>query len=368
MTGTDALESGEPMTEEMAEALSQQILSEDYGIKTGEQAEGADHTGEIADGANQNPDGTEGAEASANPESQTEDGANEQETPAPEVNAAWASTLPEEVRADLSRFRPETVTQLRKIAESGLREADYTQKTQALARDRSEVDALQHKVRFADSVLNDPAKMAALYGAEAQAVSAGQSADQPTASTDSKIRELMKTDDPDAFAKGLDEVIEERIAKARMSSPEAKATVLNEAAEKIREVLAPKIPEGTWERAVELFNEHCQQSGSTWYETKPRDLAMALRPHIRFALAEYAASQSKGTAPTQDQTATSTPAPRPGVRAAAVPSSGSMAPTKSVPPHVREGREVTEDEAFDAVRKKFGIASEADLARLRTLG
>ena len=365
MTGTDAVHSDDPMTPEAAAELSASILGEDYGIKP-DQANGAVDTGQTPAEANPTPTPAMGAPAGANPEQPPEPGAEPTvPSPAPDNGAAWVATLPEVVQADLGRLAPETVALLRANAEAGMRQDDYTRKTQQLARDSAQNAILAQKAQFADSILNDRATMARLYGDDpAGAPPAGEPI--PT------IADLMKTQDPEAFAEGLDKIITQRVESTttavKEADPDTKAARINHAADKIHMAVQDKLPEGVWDRACGLFTEHCEQKGIKWFDTPVEQLAMDLRPHLRFALAEHAArglQQPQTTVPGVPDT--STPPPQPGVRAAAIPSSGANIPTAAVPAHVRENREVTEDEAYTRTMAKFGIPNEAELARLRNL-
>ena len=328
MAGTDAVHTDDPMTPQAAAELSRQML-DGMGITAKNDADGAVHPGQIPEGANQ-PAGTEeGAAAAANPDPAQPAGAPDGGDPGHDKNAAWASTLPEEVQADLSRMTPQTVTRLREIAESGLRLDDYTRKTQEVGRDRAKITGLKQKAEFADRVLNDPAMMARLYGAENPA--GAPPAGEASPSTNEEIAELMKTADPTEFAQGLDAIIEKRVnskvTESRASAPETKAATVNSAADRIREAIADKLPEGSWERACEMFVEHCEHKGVQWFDTPVAGLAMELRPHLRLAIAEQIArgrDQPQGDAGGDD--GKSTPGTPPGVRAAAMPSSGSGAP------------------------------------------
>lgn len=373
MTGTDAVHSGDeaPMSKEMAESLSAEILGE-MGLGAKDQADGADHGSQDPAPDNQNPDVTEGTPAGATPTEQQADGSEDAGSgDLPDAHAAWVATLPEAVQADLSNLNPDTVAKLREIAEGGLRTEDYTRKTQELARQRAEIESQRELVEWAKSLLSDPKRSKALLE------SAAQEADDPKGAAPEDdaalIRDLMKTNDPDEFAAGLDKLISDRVErsqkKAKESAPETKAARVNAAADQIHEAIRDKIPEGAWERACELYVEQCELDGEAWYETPVEKLAHRLRPHIRFAVAEqYAKQGSRGDTPqptSQDEGSMSKPVEKPGPRAAAMPSSGSNVPTRSVPAHVREGREINEDEAWSKTMRKFGIAGEAELAQLR---
>jgi len=365
VTGTDAVHSDDPMTPEAAAELSQSILG-DLGIKTPDQANGADHPGQTPAEANPTPTPAMGAPAGANPEQPPEPGATPTvPSPAPDKSAAWVATLPDVVQADLGRLAPETVAILRQNAEGGMRQDDYTRKTQELARDNAQNAILAQKAEFADSILNDRGMMARLYGEDpAGAPPAGEPI--PT------IADLMKTQDPEAFAAGLDQIITKRVetttSAAKAADPDTKAARVNHAADKIHMAVADKLPEGVWDRACGLFTEHCERKGARWFDTPVEQLAMDLRPHLRFALAEHAArgqQQPQATVPGVPDT--SKPTPQPGVRAAAIPSSGPNIPSAATPAHVREGREISEDEAYQRTMTKYGIPNEDELARLRNL-
>jgi hypothetical protein len=363
VAGTEAVHSDDPMTPEAAQEMSQQILG-DLGIAT-DQVDGADHTGENLAPTNP-PAGTEpGAEASATPTMGQEVGVKDEGvTPAPEQNAAWVATLPEEVQANLSQMHPQTITRLREIAEGGLRLDDYTRKTQKVSQDSARLTELEQKAQFADLISQNRQAMAAFYAEDPQAAAAQEEA-VPS------IADLMKTNDPDAFAQGLDAIIEQRIGakteQVRQNDPNQKAATVNAAADQIHKAIQDRLPEGAWDRACGLYVEHCETKGVAWYDTPIDQLAMEMRPHLRFALAEHAARGAAPQVKSGESAGMSTPEQRPDARAAAIPSSGANVATSRTPPHVREGREISEDEAYQKTMTKFGIANEDELARLRRL-
>lgn len=359
------------MTPEAAEALSKEILGELGMEGSKDQAEGADHGSQEPVPDNPNPEETEETPAGAPPAEPEAEGSDDAgDGGRPDAHAAWVAALPESVQADLSRLNPDTVAKLREIAEGGLRKEDYTRKTQEVSRERAYIEQNKELIEWAKSLLEDPSKARAIADA------AGSKTEEPEGASPedevSQIRELMKTDDPDKFAEGLDKLISDRVArqnqKAQESAPERKAARVNAAADQIHDAIKDKIPEGAWERACELYVEQCELDGEAWYDTPIEKLAHRLRPHIRFAVAEQVARQGGTEQPPQQgvegEGEKSKLVEKPGPRAAAMPSSGSNAPTKPVPRHVREGREITEDEAFERVTKKFGL-DEAALAQLR---
>jgi hypothetical protein len=356
VAGTDAVHSDDPMTPEAAQALSQEILG-DMGVL--DQAQGADHTGGIPAASNPEAGVTDGAGAPANQPDPQATGLNPEMSPGADSTAAWTNTLPEEVQADLSRLNPATVAQLREIAEGGMRMDDYTRKTQAAARERA--DAIK-KAELAEKMVE---RLMDKTGAPVEPKNAEP--EMPS------IKALMETSDPEEFAQGLEafiaKTVEARTSKQRVESPEYKAKVVDSAASQIHDAIKDKLPEGAWDRATQLFVEHCEQKGVEWYDTPVQSLAMELRPHIRFALAEHAArGPQQPQASDQGTDGMSRPVHQPGVGAAMMPSSGPNMPTAPVAPHVREGREISEDEAYQRTMTRFGVANEAELARLRQMG
>lgn len=363
MTGTEAVHSDDPMTPEAAQELSSQILGEMGLGQPKDQAEGADHAGQSPVEANPYGEPDEGPAAAGNLSEADLQGAEAGGQPAPEMNAAWVAALPEEVRADLSRFNPQTVAKLREIAESGLRLDDYTRKTQKTAANQREIEILRKKAEFADEVLQNKRLMAEFYRDDPQAAPA-------EGEQEMDVEQLMSITDPKQFAAGLDKLINDRInsgvKQQKQNSPEYKAARVRHAADQIHEAIKDKLPDGTWERACQLFEEHCAASGVQWYEVDVSRLAMDMRPHIRFAVAEHVAQGQQPRA-AGVESGTSTQVPSPGVRAAAIRSSGPNTPTQSVPRHVREGRPISDEEAFKNTMRKYGIGSDADLTRLRLL-
>lgn len=354
------------MSQEMAESLSAEILGE-MGLGQKDQARGADHGPPAPEDDNQSQDGDEGSPAGDTPQDHSEDGSDDGDKGGtPGVAAAWMKTLPEAVQADLSRLSPETVAQLREMAEGGLRQDDYTRKTQKLQRELAEAEKVKELADFARSLLSDPDKAKLLRGERSE------DSDSASESEDDLIEKLMEERDPQKFARGLRDFIRGEIKKgaeeSTKNSPQARAARVNAAADQIHEAIRDKIPEGAWERACELYEDQCQQEGVAWYDTPVEKLALALRPHLRFAIAEQlsrqGAGQSQPQGESQGESGKSKPVEKPGPRAAAMPSSGSGAPTKVVPKHVREGREISEDEAFKATMERFGL-SEDELSKLR---
>jgi len=357
--------SDSPMDLGAAAALSAQILSE-QGIGV-DQAKGTTANPANARGATPRNDNDDGAGAPATPRGSPSGEPSNAGGGAP---GAWVSKLPASVQANLSGYDPETQSQLRALAESGLRLDDYTRKTQALKRSESEIKQLRQRGELLDQLVTR--------------IASGRGAD-PVEPDDAppSMAALMDESDPEAFASGLEKFISHAIEKkteaVRQASPETRGALVNDAADQIRGALGDKITDEQWNRACDLYVENCAAFGTAWQDSDPQTLPAALRPHIRQALIESqmniqgAASQDgvddfgnpTGSSPTG---AKSTPAQGSGTRAASLSQGmGAGTPTR-VPPPADEAGMDPEDLAYRRTMARFNIPNDEALAKLRQVG
>lgn len=348
-----------------ASELSAQILSE-QGIGR-DHAKGTAANPATARGATPGGEDDGGAGAPANLQSQP---AGEPSTAKGGAPGAWVSKLPASVQENLSGYDPDTQSQLRALAEGGLRLDDYTRKTQAIKRSEAEMKQLRQRGELLDQLVT---RIASGRGADPV-----EPEDEPPS-----MAALMDESDPEAFAAGLEKFISHTIEKkseaVRQSSPDAKGAMVNDAADQIRGALGDKISDEQWGRACDLYVENCTAFGTSWQDSDPQRLPEAMRPHIRQALVESqmnirgAASQDgvddfgnqDGVYPGGPK---STPAHGSGTRAASLSQGmGAGTPTRTPPPADEAGMD-PEDLAYRRTMARFNIPNDEALAKLRQFG
>lgn len=334
--------------------ISQEILAEEGG--DGEADSGSFGGGKPSE-TTTNP-GTTGA--SGEPDEGTADegdGGGRGTEKAPK----WAQAMPESLRGRLREFNEDEVRYLQEVAESGLRQAEFSRLTQRLPNEQ-QLQEMERSYRAMQAIQADPegaiAYLQRQMGRNGKGGSSEGEGDTPS-SIDELAASLQEQTDSKEFAGTLKRILDlhgqsvrESLKQEASSTPSAKANRVNAAAAEVRKEQYPDLDDETWAKACSNFQEACEARGADWRDVNPAHLDFLLDPYVKLAQAQASKSpQPKPEPPVQ-------------TRAAALPPSQSGAATQKRTPWDREGREPSEDEVFQATLAKFGL-TEQELARLR---